>query len=193
MSVWSGPCLWWLWPFSELIWWDFLKNKMRILDVKYLKTYFLLCQCWGYNVITSFLPFLFPNPPIHPSLLSFKSVAYFPSIAVDGGGVVVHACMCVCSHIFLNTTCLVCIILLLCMFWRWRFRWPVCVHFPGEDYVSLLLSPPPSLSPAFLSCLYFFVQGWSFVVFPLSLWHATAILAQLMLRQETHFLIIPKE
>lgn len=51
--------------------------------------------------------FLYPNPPTDPSLLPFTLVTYFSLIAAT----------CIYAYITsLNITCLVCIMLLMCMF-----------------------------------------------------------------------------
>lgn len=88
---------------------------------------------WDYNYIISSSPFLSSNPPIYPYLLSLKFMALFSLVIVT--------CICMCVHTYIyirryiNTTCSVCILLLLCILWRltfchWTANW--CHLFGGS-------------------------------------------------------------
>lgn len=109
---------------------------------------------WDNNCVIFLFHFLPANPLLYPSLLSFRFVASFHEMLF-------HAYM--CTYVFLNRTCSVCVMLLVSLLqgiWYWVSSW--CAR-PQRELLLLLpaslvahsLCPglkPPSF-PSTVACL----------------------------------------
>lgn len=110
----------------------------------------MLFNFWDYNYIISPIFFLYPNPPIYPSLLPLKFATSLFIVT--------------CLHVHitsLNVTCLVCIMLLICMFpglttGCWITNW---CSLPWGRIFFLL-----SAFPSYLPFTVWIGASWSFLV-----------------------------
>lgn len=81
---------------------------------------------WNYNVITSIPPFLHQDPPIYSFVLSSKFMASFFINCYIHIHICIYTDIYVYTHacVFLNTTCSLCMMFLVCIFsemsiWYW--------------------------------------------------------------------------
>ena len=95
-----------------------IKRKVTTLRLFLFCNYFYNIF-WDYNIITSFIfPFPLPPPPSNPVCPFFLSFKFMASLLTS---CYIHICIYIYTLKYINITCSVCIILLVCMFQNWLF------------------------------------------------------------------------